>query len=222
MDVFRRLLDVERDFNCSIYVGNIDPDADEALIYELFIQFGPLRLLLMPKDRILRLHQGFAFVEYKTLADAEFARHAVKGTRLYGRALRIKKLDGQTVADSGHKAPPLSVGARLFVGGLNTFIDEKYLEDVFSKFGTILETEIVRDGDGQSRGHGFVEYDNFDSSDTALEKMDKTVLMSGQINVSYAFKDGELKKIRHGDEAERRLAVNAKSTLKKLAKGKKV
>jgi len=52
---------------------------------------------------------------------------------------------------------------------LHEDVDEKMLRDVFSSFGIVLSTKIMRDPEtGQSKRYGFVSYDNFESSDAAL------------------------------------------------------
>lgn len=84
------------------------------------------------------------------------------------------------------------MGANLFVGNLDTDVDEKMLYDTFSSFGLILSTKvntciyrrvvyrlylqkIMRDPDtGASKAYGFVSYDNFESSDAALNAMNGT------------------------------------------------
>jgi splicing factor 3B subunit 4 len=46
------------------------------------------------------------------------------------------------------------------------------LRDVFSSFGIVLSTKIMRDPEsGVSKRYGFVSYDNFDSSDAAIQAM---------------------------------------------------
>ena len=56
--IFRKRLDSDRNIDASLYFGNIDPQVTELLMYELFIQFGPVKSINMPKDRILKTHQG--------------------------------------------------------------------------------------------------------------------------------------------------------------------
>lgn len=105
----------------------------------------------------------------------------------------------------------MDVGATLFIGNLDPEVDEKILYDTFSAFGLIVNTpRISRDPDtGALKGFGFISYDNFESSDAAIEAMDGQYLMNKQITVSYAFKkDG--KGERHGSAAERLLAAEAR------------
>ena len=61
------------------------------------------------------------------------------------------------------------VGANIFVGNLHEDVDEKMLRDVFNSFGIVLSTKIMRDPEtGQTKKYGFVSYDNFESSDSAI------------------------------------------------------
>ena len=89
-------------------------------------------------------------------------------------------------------------------------IDEKTLYDTFSRFGTLQSPpKIARDESGLSKGYGFVSYSTFEASDDAIANMNGQYLMNKDVSVQYAYKkDG--KGERHGDEAERMLASQAK------------
>lgn len=89
-------------------------------------------------------------------------------------------------------------------------VDEKTLYDTFSRFGSLISApKIARDEAGLSKGYGFVSYSNFEASDDAIANMNAQFLMNKDISVQYAYKkDG--KGERHGDEAERMLAAQAK------------
>ncbi|KAJ9095200.1 hypothetical protein QFC19_007655 [Naganishia cerealis] len=105
----------------------------------------------------------------------------------------------------------LDVGANLFIGNLDPLVDETMLYNTFSTFGPIATTaKVARDPQtGESKGYGFVSYNDFDHSDAAVEAMNGQYLMNKPITVQYAFKkDG--KGERHGTEAERLLANQAK------------
>jgi len=105
----------------------------------------------------------------------------------------------------------LEIGANLFVGNLDSSVDEKMIYDTFSAFGMIIQTpKIARDTEtGLSKGYAFVSYDSFDAADAAIESMDGQFLANSPVTVSYAFKkDGRGE--RHGTAAERLLAAQAK------------
>jgi splicing factor 3B subunit 4 len=111
---------------------------------------------------------------------------------------------------SADKQKPVEVGAELFIGNLDPLVDEKTLYDTFSRFGTLQSPpKIARDESGLSKGYGFVSYSTFEASDDAIANMNGQYLMNKDVSVQYAYKkDG--KGERHGDEAERMLASQAK------------
>lgn len=186
-----------------MYIGNIDERATSAMIYEIMLQMGPIHNIHMPRDRVTQSHQGFGFVEYRTSTDAEYAANVMNGIKLYGKSLRVNKA-------SSDKQKSAEVGAELFVGNLDQGVDEKILYDTFSRFGPLLSLpKVAREESGASKGFGFVSFADFDSSDAAVNNLHGQYLLSKEISVQYAFKkDG--KGERHGDEAERELAAQAK------------
>jgi splicing factor 3B subunit 4 len=111
---------------------------------------------------------------------------------------------------SADKQKTVEVGAELFIGNLDPMVDEKTLYDTFSRFGSLVSApKIARDEAALSKGYGFVSYSNFEASDDAIANMNGQYLMNKDISVQYAYKkDG--KGERHGDEAERMLAAQAK------------
>ncbi|KOS18643.1 Splicing factor 3B subunit 4 [Escovopsis weberi] len=194
----------EQDKEATVYIGNIDERATSTMVYEIMLQMGPIHNIHMPRDRVTQSHQGFGFVEFRTPADAEYAANVMNGIKLYGKSLRVNKA-------SADKQKSAEVGAELFVGNLDAMVDEKILYDTFSRFGPLLSIpKVAREDSGASKGFGFVSFGDFDSSDNAIANLHGQYLLSKEVSVQYAFKkDG--KGERHGDEAERQLAAQAKS-----------
>ncbi|KAH8177426.1 RNA recognition motif domain-containing protein [Sarocladium implicatum] len=194
----------EQDKDATVYIGNIDERATSAIVYEIMLQMGPIHNIHMPRDRVTQSHQGFGFVEYRTPTDAEYAANVMNGIKLYGKSLRVNKA-------SADKQKGAEVGAELFVGNLDPMVDEKILYDTFSRFGPLLSLpKVAREDSGASKGFGFVSFADFDSSDAAINNLHGQYILSKEVSVQYAFKkDG--KGERHGDEAERQLAAQAKS-----------
>ncbi|KAF9978089.1 hypothetical protein BGZ73_003829 [Actinomortierella ambigua] len=197
---------IERNQDATVYVGNLDDRCTDALVWELMAQAGPVVNVHLPKDRVTQMHQNYGFCEYATEDDADYAVKILNQVKLYGKPLRINK------ASSDKKN--LDVGASLFIGNLSPEADEMLLRDTFSAFGVIIgHAKIARDLEtGQSKGYGFVSFDNFESADAAIDAMDGQILANKPISVSYAFKkDG--KGERHGSAAERLIAAQARKNL---------
>jgi splicing factor 3B subunit 4 len=165
---------------------------------------GRVRTLNMPVDRVNGKHQGFGFVEFASEQDANYAINILHGTRLYGSQIRMNKA-------SADKQKTIEIGAELFIGNLDQMVDERSLYDTFIRFGQLTSApKVARDENMLSKGYGFVSYADFEASDNAIQHMHGQYMMNKQISVQYAYKkDG--KGERHGDEAERLLAKQAKA-----------
>lgn len=66
---------------------------------------------------------------------------------------------------------------------LDKAIDNKALHDTFSAFGTILSCKVATDQSGQSKGYGFVQFDNEEAGKNAIEKLNGMLLNDKQVFV---------------------------------------
>ncbi|TID19613.1 RNA-binding domain-containing protein [Venturia nashicola] len=193
----------EQDKEATVYIGNLDERITDALVWELMLQAGRIVNVHLPKDRVNQSHQGYGFVEFISEEDADYAAKIMNQVRLYGKPIRVNKA-------SADKQKSTEVGAELFIGNLDPMVDEKTLYDTFSRFGQVINApKVARDDNNLSKGYGFVSFADFQSSDDAIANMNGQFLGGKEITVQYAYKkDG--KGERHGDEAERKLADEAK------------
>ncbi len=77
----------------------------------------------------------------------------------------------------------------LFVGNIPyALMDEPFFE-LFSPFGEVLMSRIVRNRDtGESKGYGFVEFAEADDAQRAKGALDGMGVMGRRISVSFAEK----------------------------------
>jgi splicing factor 3B subunit 4 len=184
----------------------LDPLTSEKIVWELMTQVGPVISIVMPRDRITGKHGGYAFVEFESPEDAEYAIRVMNNVKLYGKMIRVSKAmkEDKVTRDAQDWM------VKLFVGSLAPEVDEKILSDVFSNFGALLSCSINMDPDtGKSKGFAFLTFDTFEAGDAAIAALDGQYLCNRQLSVSYALKkDG--KGERHGTEAERMLAAKGR------------
>lgn len=203
----------EQDKDSTLYIGNLDERCTDPLIWELMLQAGPVINVHLPKDRVTQSHQGYGFVEFGSEDDADYACKIMNQIRLYGKPIRVNKASADRRGPNGEGGGlggGAGVGAELFVGNLDNMVDEKVLYETFSRFGPLVAApKVARDESNLSKGYGFVSYAAFEASDQAIEHMHGQYLMNKEITVQYAYKkDG--KGERHGDDAERALAAQAR------------
>ena len=199
----------ERNQEATLWVGNLAEGVDEELLWELFLQAGPLTDVSMPRDKVNGRAQGFAFVEFSREEDAAYAVAVLNITLLCGNPIRVRKsaglggggVDGRKVGD---------IGANLFVGNLGPEATERTLYDTFGAFGVIVDAHVQREAvSGTPRGFGFVNFDTFEGADAAIEALSGQFLAGRQAVVQFAFrKDAPTE--RHGSSAERTLAAAAR------------
>lgn len=102
---------LEKNTEATIYVGNLDERVDDNILWELMLQAGPVKSINIPKDRVTQLSLGFAFCEFATSVDAEYAVRIMNLVKLYGKPIRTNK------ATTDRK--DMDVGATLFIGNLD-------------------------------------------------------------------------------------------------------
>merc|ERR1719245_1997707 len=191
-------LHLDRNQEATVWVGGLDAEVDEELLWELMLQAGPLSSVNMPRDKITGEHSGYAFVEFASEQDADYAMKIMNMVRLFGKALKINK--------ASRDRKDMDVGANVFVGNLDADVDDQLLYQTFSAFGQVLSAKVMLDEEKNSKGFGFVNFADFESSDAAIMAMSGQFLCYRPIHVSYAYKKEGEKGERHGSKAERVLA----------------
>lgn len=200
----------------SVYVGNLDDRCTETLLYELFLQMGPVARAHIPRDRLTQVQQAFGFVEFTSPVDADYACKCLSGVKLFGRPLKVMRMN-----QSSEERLLLDVGANLFVGNLDASIDERTLQETFSVFGRVIDCKVARDLEtGVPKGYGFVSFDAFEASDAAIDSMHGQYLGNKPVSIGYAYKRSTSNKDssaavgsggeRHGTPQERQFAQEAR------------
>ncbi|KAL7870391.1 hypothetical protein SRHO_G00078880 [Serrasalmus rhombeus] len=88
----------------TLFVGNLDPQVTEELLFELFLQAGPLLKVKIPKDNDGRSKQ-FAFVNFKHEVSVPYSMNLLNGIRLFGRQLNLQYRAGSSHINQEGKSP---------------------------------------------------------------------------------------------------------------------
>src|SRR5690606_17240289 len=75
--------------NQKLYVGNLNFDASEDQVRELFNSYGEVAEVKIIMDRFSGRSRGFAFVRYNSSDEAGKAKEALQGQPFQGKALVI-------------------------------------------------------------------------------------------------------------------------------------
>lgn len=75
----------------SIYVGNLSYEVGQDDLKQVFLEYGAVKSVQLPKDRETGRVRGFAFVEMETEAEETTAIEALDGAEWMGRNLKVNK-----------------------------------------------------------------------------------------------------------------------------------
>ncbi|XWS29801.1 hypothetical protein CRYUN_Cryun24cG0061700 [Craigia yunnanensis] len=160
----------------SLYVGDLDLTVTESQLYDLFSQLGAVVSVRVCKDLSTHRSLGYGYVNYSNIHEAAQALDVLNFTPLNGKPIRIMYSNRDpTVRKSG--------AGNIFIKNLDKTIDNKALHDTFSTFGNILSCKIATDHSGQSKGYGFVQFDNEESAQNAINKLNGMLLNDKQVFV---------------------------------------
>jgi hypothetical protein len=90
---------------------------------------------------------------------------------------------------------------KLYIGNLSLSTTEEQLAAAFERFGPLASCRLIRDREtNSSRGFGFIEIENIESADAAINELDNSELDGNQIKVSEAKPkpEGERRPFRGG------------------------
>lgn len=81
--------------------------------------------------------------------------------------------------------------ANVFIKNLDTSIDNKALHDTFAAFGTVLSCKVVLDTNGQSKGYGFVQFDQDEAAQNAIKRLNGMLINDKQVYVGLFVRNQE-------------------------------
>ncbi|CAL9757363.1 unnamed protein product [Musa acuminata subsp. burmannicoides] len=181
----------------SLYVGDLDPGVTDAQLYDVFSQIGAVVSVRVCRDMNTRFSLGYAYVNYNDAADGQLELFflcmlfidSVKCLLAAARALEVLNfmpLNGKTIRIMHSNRDPStrrSGTANIFIKNLDKCIDNKALYDTFSAFGNILSCKVATDASGQSKGYGFVQFEQDDAAQNAIENLNGMLLNDKKVFV---------------------------------------
>lgn len=129
---------------------------------------------------------GYGFVEYVNPDDSDKAIAKFNGLAVQNKKLKVAyaRPPGQDVKDTN-----------VYVQNLPRDIDESYLKKLFSPFGEIINSHLLRDKyTGLLRGVGFVRFAKHDDAKAAIDSMNGIVPEGGTVALNVKVAENHTKK----------------------------
>ncbi|KAJ6808562.1 polyadenylate-binding protein 8-like [Iris pallida] len=162
----------------SLYIGDPDASVTDAQLYDVFNQVGPVVSVRVCRDITTRASLGYAYVNYSSPYNATRALDMLNYTPFNGKPIRI-------MYSNRDPSTRRSGAANIFIKNLDKGIDNKAIYDTFSAFGGILSCKVATDQSGQSKGYGFVQFEQEKAAENDISKLNGMLLNGKQVYLGH-------------------------------------
>uniref|UniRef100_A0A5B6YNB2 RRM domain-containing protein n=1 Tax=Davidia involucrata TaxID=16924 RepID=A0A5B6YNB2_DAVIN len=163
-----------------IFIGGLAKDTTLDTFVRYFGKYGEIIDSVIMKDRHTGRPRGFGFITY---ADPSVVDTVIAETHVInGKQVEIKRTIPKGSAESKDFKTK-----KIFVGGIPTSVTEDELKNFFSKYGKVVEHEIIRDhASRRSRGFGFIVFDSEQVVDNILVNGNMIDMTGTQVEIKKA------------------------------------
>ncbi|CAL5342265.1 unnamed protein product [Camellia sinensis] len=163
-----------------IFIGGLAKDTTLDQFTKYFGKYGEITDSVIMKDRHTGRPRGFGFITY---ADPSVVDTVIAETHV----INDKQVEIKRTIPKGSAESKDFKTKKIFVGGIPTSVTEDEFKNFFSKYGKVVEHEIIRDHvTKRSRGFGFVVFDNEQVVDTILANGNMIDMEGSQVEIKKA------------------------------------
>ncbi|KAJ9153970.1 hypothetical protein P3X46_027352 [Hevea brasiliensis] len=163
-----------------IFIGGLAKDTTYATFNKHFGKYGEITDSVIMKDRYTGQPRGFGFITY---ADPSVVDKVIEDTHIInGKQVEIKR----TIPKGSGQSKDFKT-KKIFVGGIPSSVTEDELKNFFSKYGKVVEHQIIRDHEtNRSRGFGFIIFDSEEIVDEMLSEGNMIDVAGTQVEIKKA------------------------------------
>ncbi|MCO5607335.1 hypothetical protein L7F22_061530 [Adiantum nelumboides] len=172
----------------NIFIKNLDETIDNKALHDTFSAFGQILSCKVAIGENGSL--GYGFVHYETNEAAENAIIHVNGMLLNDKKVFV----GHHVPKKERVAKIEEAKARftnVYAKNIETSVTQEEFEELFKKFGPVTSCILSIDEEGSSRGFGFVNYEEHDDAQTAVNELHDSDYKGQKLFVARAQKKSE-------------------------------
>jgi len=128
----------------NLYIRGLSPHTTDKDLINLCQKFGPIISTKAILDKATNRCKGYGFVDFESPTSALAAVNELQGQGIQAQMARQAEQDP----------------TNLYIANLPHTVKESDLEQMFSPYGQVISTRILRDSNQQSRGVGFARMES--------------------------------------------------------------
>jgi polyadenylate-binding protein len=169
----------------NVFIKNLCPSIDSSALLEIFKNFGNILSWKLATDESGK-SKGYAFVHFETVQSARGAIDQLNGKELNGKIVTVTKFLPRRERDNTY-----SKFTNIYMNNLDGSVDEPTLRAEFSPFGTVTSIYVSPLQSDLNTKYAFVNYENPEDANHAVEAMNGQKLREKVIFVGRAKKKSE-------------------------------
>ncbi|KAL1415937.1 hypothetical protein MTO96_028529 [Rhipicephalus appendiculatus] len=178
----------------NVYIKNFGDELDDEKLMVIFEKFGKITSAKVMTDENGK-NRGFGFVSFEDPECAERAVEELNGKEMGGRVLYVGRAQKKAERQSELKRHFEQLkqerlnryqGVNLYVKNLDDALDDERLRKEFAPFGNITSAKVMTDGNGRSKGFGFVCFSSPEEATKAVTEMNGRIVVSKPLYVALA------------------------------------
>uniref|UniRef100_A0AAY4B1F0 ELAV-like protein n=1 Tax=Denticeps clupeoides TaxID=299321 RepID=A0AAY4B1F0_9TELE len=160
------MADDSKDARTNLIINYLPQNMSQDELRSLFSSIGEVESAKLIRDKVAGHSLGYGFVNYVTPSDAERAISTLNGLRLQSKTIKVSyaRPSSDTIKD-----------ANLYISGLPKNMTQKDVEDMFTRYGRIINSRVLVDqgsgGWGLSRGVAFIRFDRRSEAEDAVRDL---------------------------------------------------
>ena len=151
----------------NIFIKNLDKSIDHKALHDTFSAFGNIISCKVAVDSSGQ-SKGYGFVQYETEESAQRAMAELNGMLLNDKQVYVGPFLRRQERDSTANVTKFT---NVYVKNLAESTTDDDLKNTFGEFGKITSAVVMKDGDGKSKGFGFVNFEDADDATKAVEAL---------------------------------------------------
>lgn len=155
--------------NASLFVNDLDPAVTENELFQTFRSAGSVTSVKVVRDNVTRESLGRGYVNFMSHGDAVNALENLNYAPLHGKAIRLMWAE----RDASKRANP---EANVYIKGLPEDASMEELHSSCSEFGNVVSVKISTDGQGKSRGFGYVQFASSEEANKCISELNGSTI----------------------------------------------